>query len=155
MFPDLASVLTDLGQAFAAVLISLPVAWEREKADRPAGLRTFPIVAVASCAFVLLGLHVFPDNEPAQARIVQGLLTGVGFIGGGAILSGQRGESGTVQGIATAASIWNMGAIGAAVGYGQLQIAIILSLTNYLILRFIKPVAGEKDEVDRSRDGDG
>ena len=151
----LASMLSDFLLAVAAGAIVLPIAWEREKARRPAGLRTFPVVALASCAFVLLGLRMFPGSDEAQARIIQGLMTGIGFVGGGAILSGQREGGGQVPGIATAASIWNTGAVGAAVGYRQFQIAVVLSLANYLILRFIKPVTGMDDDVDRARDGSG
>lgn len=150
----LASVLGDFATILGAALISLPIAWEREKADRPAGLRTFPVVAIASCAFMLLAINAFGAANEPQARVVQGLITGIGFVGAGAILGGRRHGSGTVPGIATAASIWNTGAIGVAVAYGQLHIAVILSLTNFAILRFIKPAAGETDEVDRQRRDD-
>lgn len=138
---DLSAILADLGLVLAAAAVTLPIAWEREKANRPAGIRTFPVVALASCAFVLLGGRVFPGEPQAQARILQGLMTGIGFVGGGAILSGRGADGdGTVTGIATAASIWNTGAIGAAVGYRQFQIAVVLSVANFLILRAVEPV---------------
>jgi putative Mg2+ transporter-C (MgtC) family protein len=62
-------------------------------------------------------------------------ITGIGFIGGGAILK----DRGNVQGIATAASIWNTGAIGAAVAYGRYEIALVLSVINFATLRFMNP----------------
>ena len=137
--------LTNLGLAVAAFLFALPIGWEREEAARPAGIRTFPIVALASCAFIVLGHEAFPGSEPAQARIFQGLMTGIGFIGGGAILKGD-GQGPGVTGIATAASIWNTGAIGAAVAYRRFEIAAVLAVLNFLILRFLKPAVQGEDE---------
>jgi putative Mg2+ transporter-C (MgtC) family protein len=88
--------LSRLGAAF---VLALPTAWEREMATRALGLRTFPLVAVASCAYVLAGSAVVGDHPDAQSRILNGLMTGRGFIGGGAIL--EHGIS--VRGTATAA----------------------------------------------------
>jgi putative Mg2+ transporter-C (MgtC) family protein len=119
-----------------AYVLALPVAWDREQAERSAGLRTFPLVAVASCGYVLLAKNVLGGSPDSQARIIQGLITGIGFIGGGAILK----EGTTVHGTATAASIWNTGAIGAAVAYGRYEIAVVLSLLNFVTLRWLKPL---------------
>ena len=112
-----------------AYLLALPVAWDREQNARSAGLRTFPLVAVASCGYILLARSVFDrdGDANAEARIVQGLMTGIGFIGGGAIL--KHGLS--VRGTATAASVWNTGAIGACAAYGRYEIALVLSLINF------------------------
>ncbi|MBN8279964.1 MAG: MgtC/SapB family protein [Gammaproteobacteria bacterium] len=123
----LASVLL---KVCIAMLLSLPVAWEREKATRSMGLRTFPLVAVASCCYVLIALSVVGPGSDAQARIIQGLMTGIGFIGGGAIL--KHGDS--VRGTATAASIWVTGAVGASVGYALYEIATLLAVINVLAL---------------------
>ena len=67
-----------------AYLLAMPVAWEREHNARSAGLRTFPLVAVASCGYILLATSIFAGESESTARIVQGLMTGIGFIGGGA-----------------------------------------------------------------------
>ena len=144
---DWTQLLGNLGLALAAFLFALPIGYERQESNRPAGLRTFPIVALASCAFVLIGVEAFPGSEPAQARILQGLMTGIGFIGGGAILKSRGDEEGSVTGIATAASIWNTGAIGAAVGFHRYEVAVVLSLVNYLILRWLRPAVSEVDGV--------
>ncbi len=173
---NLEQLLADLAILLAAFGFALPLGWERHAADRPAGLRTIPIVALASCAFVLMGLRAFPDDAGAQARLVQGLMTGIGFIGGGAILKETDGDDGHVRGIATAASIWNVGAIGAAVAFRRFEIAAVLSLANYAILRWLRPAAKgaqkaggkmvdglaesdegtatERDGVDREGDGE-
>ncbi len=135
---DVGRLLQDLGLVLAAFVFALPVAWERHDTRRPAGLRTFPIVALASCAFVLIGRSAFPGDSGAQARIIQGLMTGVGFIGGGAILKDASKQ--TVHGIATAASIWTVGAIGAATAFRRFELAIVLGLANLAILRWLRPV---------------
>lgn len=135
----------------AAYVLVLPVAWERERATRIMGLRTFPLVAVASCAYVLVSVAVVGTETDAHSRIIQGLMTGVGFIGGGAILK----EGANVRGTATAASVWSVGALGAAVGYGRWEIAILLSLTTFLTLRLLTPVVeNRRSALDRDDDED-
>lgn len=127
-----------------AYLLALPIAYNRERAERTAGLRTFPLVAVAACGYMLTGFEIL-DSTDAEARVVQGLLTGIGFIGGGAIL---KRDNGVVQGTATAASLWTTGAIGLAVAAGRLEIAILLSAVTFLTLRFLKPVKQHMKEQE-------
>jgi putative Mg2+ transporter-C (MgtC) family protein len=129
----------------AAYVLALPVAWDREKSARSAGLRTFPLVALASCGYILIADRVFATSPDGQARILQGLITGIGFIGGGAILK----DGGSVRGTATAASIWTTGAIGAAVAYGRLEIAIVLCVINFATVHWLTAL---KDTI---QDGDG
>jgi len=112
----------------AAYLLTLPIGWEREMEAHSVGVRTFPIVAMASCGYLLVA---FPGDIAAQSRVLQGLIAGIGFVGGGAILK----EGATVRGTATAASIWNTGVIGAAVATGHYEVAVILSAMNFLILK--------------------
>ncbi len=131
-------------QLAATFVLALPVAWERERATNIMGLRTFPLVAIASCAFVLIANSVVGPSEDAQSRIIQGLMTGIGFIGGGAIL--KEGE--TVRGTATAASVWVVGALGAAVAYGRYEIAILLSVVTFLLLRFLTPLVNRVNESE-------
>lgn len=131
---DLAHFLTLLARIGAAFLLSLPIAWERERDTRLIGLRTFPVVAVASCGYVLIAAPVVAGSPDAQARIIQGLMTGIGFIGGGAILK----EGANVTGTATAASIWAIGAVGAAAGFGRYEVALVIALVNFAVLRFME-----------------
>jgi putative Mg2+ transporter-C (MgtC) family protein len=81
------------------------------------------------------------DTNEGEARIIQGIITGIGFIGGGAILKDQNKVAGT----ASAASIWNTGAIGLSVAYDRLEIAIILAVLNFLTLQFFKKI---KDKIE-------
>ena len=119
-----------LGIAF---VLSLPIALNREMKDNGAGLRTFPLVTIASCAFMLVGRDIY--DTAGEARIMYAIITGMGFIGGGAIFKNEQGSKGT----ATAASLWNTGAIGISVAYGRYEIAIILSIVGFLILQFSDP----------------
>jgi putative Mg2+ transporter-C (MgtC) family protein len=85
-FIDFRAMGEDLFRMVIAVLLTLPIAREREKHDMSAGLRTFPIVAVGACGLILLARIVLGPTSDQQTHVLQGLVTGVGFIGGGAII---------------------------------------------------------------------
>ncbi|HXM40361.1 MAG TPA: MgtC/SapB family protein [Bryobacteraceae bacterium] len=119
----------------AAYVLALPIGWERERVQHSVGLRTFPLVAMASCGYVLLADSFGGGDVSSRSRIIQGLTTGIGFIGGGAIMRGR----GNVHGTATAASIWNTGVIGAAIAESRIEIAVILSLLNLITLHLLVP----------------
>jgi putative Mg2+ transporter-C (MgtC) family protein len=134
-----------------AYLLAFPLGWNREREERSAGLRTFPLVAIASCGFIQAAETVTAGSPEAMARIVEGLITGMGFIGGGAILRLKD----SVKGTATAASLWVTGAIGVAVGLGSYDVAVMLSVATFVTLWFLSPlkrlaVAEEPDPDDIS-----
>jgi len=112
-----------------AYVFALPVALDREASSRSAGLRTFPLVAIAACGYTLVGFSVLSTTD-AEARVLQGVITGIGFIGGGAILK----NGGNVSGLATAASIWTTGLIGIAVAADRFEIAMLLSVMTFATL---------------------
>lgn len=116
-----------------AYVLALPAAWDREDANQGIGLRTFPLVAVAACGYTLVGVAVL-DTTGAEARVLQGLITGIGFIGGGAILK----NDGNVSGTATAATIWITGLIGMAVAFDRYEIAILMSAISFFTLRYVR-----------------
>jgi putative Mg2+ transporter-C (MgtC) family protein len=93
-------------------------------------LTHLPLVPIASCGLVQTAISVFGANAAVNANILQGVVTGIGFIGAGAII--RQGDWTT--GHATAASIWTVGIMGAAVGYGYYDIGIILMLANLAVL---------------------
>lgn len=126
---DWTVVVTHLSQIGAAFVLALPVAWNREFEARTAGLRTFPLVAVAACGYMLVGLEVLSTTD-AESRVMYGVIAGMGFIGGGAILKSNERVTGT----ATAASLWNTGAIGVAVAFHRYEIALVLSAINFATL---------------------
>lgn len=138
------NIVPHLIALLVAYVLALPIAWDREKNERSAGLRTFPLVAIAACGFIQAAETVTVGNAEATARIVEGIINGVGFIGGGAILVGKLGTRGT----ATAASIWATGAIGTAVGLGAYDTAIVLSIVTFATLRIMTNFKAAKNEPD-------
>ena len=118
--------IRDLSIAYALAFL---IGWNREREDRSAGLRTFPLVAVAACGFVQATEGLAAAAPEAMARIVEGVITGVGFIGG-AILKG----GGEMHGTATAASLWATGAIGVAVGLANYDVTATVCLFTVLTL---------------------
>lgn len=122
-----------------AYVLALPIGWNREKAERSAGLRTFPLVAIATCGVVQATEQILNGHPEGTARIIEGLMTGMGFIGGGAILKTDN----AVHGTATAASLWATGATGAAVGLGAYDVAAMISLFTFLTLWLLVPFKRE------------
>lgn len=131
----LSAVWHDISRLLLAYFLALPVGWTREREEHSVGLRTFPLVAVASCGYILLGIAPGMTTD-AQSRIIQGLVAGIGFIGGGAILK----SHGEVHGTATAASIWTTGVIGAAIAQDRFFMAVTLAGLNLLTLRVLLPL---------------
>jgi len=119
-----------------AYVLAFPLGWNREKEERSAGLRTFPLVAIASCGFIQAAEGLAASHPEAMARIVEGLITGMGFIGGGAILRLKD----SVKGTATAASLWATGAIGVAAGLGSYDVAVMLSVVAFITLWVLSPL---------------
>lgn len=124
---------------FIALILGIPIGWERGRGMNSVGLRTFPIVSMASCGFVILAKGVSLSNgDPSiLGSTMQGMLSGLGFIGGGMIIK----EKGDVQGIVTAASIWNVAAIGMCAGFGRPEISLVLCVVNFLTLILMTPIS--------------
>lgn len=133
-----------------AYLLALPIGWNREKAERSAGLRTFPLVALATCGVIQATEHLLEGHPEGTARIIEGLMAGMGFIGGGAILKTKL----SVHGTATAASLWATGATGVAVGLGAYDVGVVISLFTFLTLWLLTPLKqeGASPEQGESRE---
>lgn len=138
--------LRHAGKLAAAFVLALPAGFIGERETHSAGLRTFPLVAMASCGYLLLGQPEGLASPDVQSRIVQGLLAGIGFIGGGAIL---KTES-QVHGVATAAGIFCTGVVGAAIAEDRWFSAIVLALITFLGLRYLLPL---KVRIARDENG--
>jgi len=103
---------------------------ERDKAEKPAGIRTMLLIASGSAAFALLGERIVGDISASgvqvdTTRVLSYLITGVGFLGGGAILHSRN----SVHGLTTAATIWAVAGMGAACGVGEFDIALLIFVT--------------------------
>jgi putative Mg2+ transporter-C (MgtC) family protein len=135
-FSLLAESVICLGTAVVGGMI---VGMERERLDKPAGVRTHILVCVGSAGFVHLGamaqtLELGLGSIADFNRLIQSIATGIGFLGAGAIFRAER----TVKGVTTAASIWIMGAVGAAAGAGALALSVLLALFGYMTLRWLR-----------------
>ncbi len=137
--------LAALGGAYVLVI---PIRWSRERSERSAGLRTFPLVAITACGFVHATEALLNDRPEVAARIIDGVITGIGLIVGSAIV--KHGQS--VLGTATAAVLFATGAVGIAVGLRAYEDAVVISVLTFLTLRFLNPVKRERpDDPDMQR----
>ncbi|MFQ6104970.1 MAG: MgtC/SapB family protein [Candidatus Glassbacteria bacterium] len=125
-------VLTSLKLLLSLALGGL-IGYEREAESKPAGLRTLALVSLGSCLFTIASIRIAgtEDGSFDPGRVASGIVTGVGFLGAGAILR----SGGSVLGLTTAASIWLVAAIGMAVGMGMYGEALLATLIGYIILR--------------------
>jgi putative Mg2+ transporter-C (MgtC) family protein len=139
-------ILQDLAKLVFAFLLAVPIGLNREREERSAGVRTFPIVALASCGVAIVATRLPHATPDSYSRIIQGLITGIGFVGAGAILK----DRGGVHGTATAASVWNVGIIGAAAGLEMFHVAVVLALVNFLTLKYMKQ---QDAQFDRTVEG--
>lgn len=114
-----------------ATALGALVGYERERSGKPAGVRTHGMVCLGASLFTLISIFGFPTSGD-PARVAAQVVTGVGFLGAGAILHG----GGAVHGLTTAASLWVTAAIGVAVGVGMLPMSAVTAALVVLLLRF-------------------
>ena len=117
-----------------ALILGAIVGLERERQERAAGLRTVTMVSLGSCLFTIVGAYGFPNTDPS--RVAAQIVTGVGFLGAGAIL--RQGTD--VRGLTTAASIWVVAAIGMVIGFGSFWIGIFTTVLVLVTLVAIRPL---------------
>ena len=117
----------------AAVLVGALIGLDRELRGKPAGLRTVALVALGSALFVLTAYDSgLPDARDATSRVIQGIVTGIGFLGAGTIVRGHTEQS--VTGLTTAASVWLAAGSGVACGLGQWTLVITSTGLGVMIL---------------------
>jgi putative Mg2+ transporter-C (MgtC) family protein len=126
LVPEIALALRLIGAAFLGAVIGL----EREVHEHPAGMRTHLLVSVGAAGFTLLSIGAFSAGGGDPARVAAQIVTGVGFLGAGAILK----EGATVRGLTTAASLWAVAAVGMAIGAGAWMIGVALTAIVVLSL---------------------
>ena len=130
--------MDDLVPMLVSAVLGTALGWERQVGRKAAGLRTHTLVCLGSTLFVLTAQHaqigVASGWDPT--RIIHGIVTGVGFLGAGSILR----DEGAVLGLTTAASIWTVAAIGAAVGVRAYPLAVAGTVLALLVLRLYRLV---------------
>jgi putative Mg2+ transporter-C (MgtC) family protein len=136
----------ELLRLVGAFLLTATIGWNREQESHNTGIRAFPIVGIAGCAYILITRDPAHFDAAANSRVLQGLIAGIGFVGGGAIVK----EGVTTHGTATAASVWCAGAIGAAVAMDHWITALILTVLNLVALRGLAPLKSKLDRAERN-----
>jgi putative Mg2+ transporter-C (MgtC) family protein len=124
-----------------AVVVGGLIGWNRQVADKPAGLRTHMLVSLGAALIVLIPIQVNPAHSAdAMSRAVQGVATGIGFLGAGEILHRQsvRGDRKTVKGLTSAAALWTTAALGMVSGCGLWATSLIGTLLVLFILIVVK-----------------
>jgi putative Mg2+ transporter-C (MgtC) family protein len=131
--PDTRRLTHVLIRLLAATILGAVIGFQREKAGKPAGLRTHMLVTLGTAVFVLACSGVGMGHD-ALSRVIQGIVTGIGFIGAGSILKLDRERD--IQGLTTAAGVWMTAAVGVAVGLGSLGVALLSTVFTVGILSF-------------------
>jgi len=135
-----ASPLDMLLRLTLAAVMGAVVGWERERLDKPAGLRTHMMVSLGAATFTLATLQLFlmvegePQGRSDPVRLVEGIVGGIGFLGAGQIIQSR----GSVQGVTTAAGIWVVGAVGIACGIGHYALAAMTVGLAVIILAMVR-----------------
>ena len=135
-------------RVIAAVILGGILGLQREKAGKPAGLRTHMIVCLGTAVVVLACLASSMDMS-GLSRVIQGIVTGIGFIGAGSIL--KLSEQREIRGLTTAAGLWMTAAIGVAVGFGSLGVALIGTAATFIVLSVVGAVEARLDKREKSR----
>lgn len=132
-----------------ALVLGAAIGWDRERREAEAGLRTHMLVALGAALFVLVPQE-YGMNDDQLSRVLQGLVSGVGFLGAGVVLKDQ--EEGRVHGLTTAASIWATAAVGMAAGLGRTGTAVLATLFILVVLVGLRRWG---HSIQRDRDDDG
>lgn len=138
--------LTLIFRLTLALLVGCVIGFNRQQGGRPAGMRTFMLVSMGAAFFVMIPLQAEGDSSFAStnalSRTIQGVATGVGFLGAGLILQQSSRKSGVVKvrGLTTAAAIWASAGLGAAIGCGLWQMGLVGTVMTLLTLGGVKRV---------------
>ncbi|MBO0724513.1 MAG: MgtC/SapB family protein [Blastocatellia bacterium] len=149
--PDARQLARIIIRLLMAMLLGGIVGAQREHTGKPAGLRTHMLVALGAALFVLASAESGMTSADLS-RVIQGLATGLGFIGGGAIL--KLSEEHKIRGLTSAAAIWMTAAIGVAVGLGRLWMAILSAILTWFILAVIEKIDRRISGPPTSEGGD-
>lgn len=134
-FPETEAMVRITVRLIVAMIFGAVIGIQRERAGKPAGLRTHMLVALGAAVFVIASGE-FGMNPDSISRVIQGLVTGIGFLGAGAIL--KLYDKRAVEGLTTAAGIWMTAALGVAVGLGRFGLALVATLLAWMTLSLVR-----------------
>jgi putative Mg2+ transporter-C (MgtC) family protein len=147
--PDPTQMASLAIRLLTAMFLGAIVGIQRERQGKPAGLRTHMLVAMGAALFVLGSLQSGMNSDEIS-RVIQGLITGIGFIGAGAILKLEQKRE--IEGLTTAAGIWMTAAIGVAVGLGRLGLAMVSTLATWITLALVRKLEQELNEKQTAQE---
>ena len=143
---DFVAQLDLLARLAGALVLGGIIGWERELQHQPAGFRTHALVGLGSALFTVVSIFAFTGPVVDPSRIAAQIVSGIGFLGAGAIL--KLDQEREIQGLTTAAGIWMTAAIGVAVGLGSLGVALLSTVFTLVILA----LAGLLDSDQQTKD---
>jgi putative Mg2+ transporter-C (MgtC) family protein len=143
--PDTREAVRVLIRLVAALLAGAVIGLQRERSGKAAGLRTHMLVSLGTALFVIAGAEA-GMGEDAMSRVIQGLATGIGFLGAGAILKMESKRE--IYGLTTAAGVWMTAAIGVAIGLGHLGTAALGALFAWIVLALVIKLEPRVDGSD-------
>ena len=146
-FLDSAIEITITFRILLAIVLGFVLGLEREMYKRPAGLRTHILVCVASCLIMLVSMYGFDSGDPA--RVAAQVVSGVGFLGAGAIMRGDNGNG--ITGITTAATIWMSAMIGLSCGNGFYFGAILVTVCALSILTILRSLESKISNFSKNK----
>jgi putative Mg2+ transporter-C (MgtC) family protein len=115
----------------AALALGALIGYQRERSGKAAGLRTHLLVSLGTTLFVVAALE-FGMEDDAMSRVIQGLVTGIGFLGAGSIMKIR--EEKEIRGLTTAAGIWMTAAASVAIGLGQILLGLMAGILAWIVL---------------------
>jgi len=135
-------IYLDIFKLFLAIVIGSVIGYEREKKDKPVGVRTLSLVCAGSAFVTMLALKYFPFDT---GRVIAGIITGIGFLGAGAIIT--EGSGAKVRGMTTAASIWAISIAGIAIGLGEVVLTAVFTVVVYAILVLSRLLSTAQEKI--------
>ena len=152
--PDAREWIRIGARLLAALAVGAVIGYQRERTGKAAGLRTHMLVAMGT-ALIVIACVEHGMGDDALSRVIQGLVTGIGFLGAGTIL--KRAELREIHGLTTAAGIWMTAAASAAVGLGEIAIALVGTVLAWFVLSLLAKLTegGEPPPESQSRPDEG
>lgn len=148
--PDLRELARVVVRLLAALAVGTLIGYEREKMGKAAGLRTHMLVSMGTALFVISAVEA-GMGEDAVSRVIQGIVTGIGFLGAGVIMKIR--ESKQIRGLTTAAGIWMTAAASVAIGLGEIGLGLLAGGVAWVVLAIMhrfEPVP----QTDNGQDDD-
>lgn len=150
-FGDVREIARTILRLVTASVLGAVLGFERESKGKAAGVKTHMLVAMGAAIFILAASQ-FGVSPADMSKVIEGIISGIGFLGAGAILKSRSGQR--VEGLTTAAGIWMTAAIGVAVGLGHQGTAVISTLLALFVFALMPRIVDRFDALGGSKRGD-